>query len=73
MSILGGEVRLVTWNIGTMMSKTMKLADVMRRRTEDIVCLKETKWKGGKTTKLGEGYKLFYLGGDGTRNVVGII
>ena len=35
--------------------------------------VQETKWKDSKANELGNGFKLFYIGGDGMRNGVGII
>ena len=69
----GRGIRLATWNIGTLTSKTMELVDVMRRRKINIACLQETKWRGGKARELEEGYKLLYSGSDGTRNGVAIV
>ena len=50
-----------------------ELADMMERRNVDILCLKETKWKGSKARKIGGGCKLFYNGADGRKNGIGIV
>lgn len=41
-------VRLTTWNIDTLMGKTMKLVDVTHRRKIDVACLQEMKWREEK-------------------------
>ena len=46
---------------------------MMERRNVDILCLKETKWKGSKARKIGGGCKLFYNGADGRKNGIGIV
>jgi hypothetical protein len=38
----------------------MEDVDLMERRKIHIMFLQETKWKGKKANKLGNGYKLFY-------------
>lgn len=39
----------MTLNVGTMISKRRKLADMMVGRKVDILSLQETRWKGNKT------------------------
>lgn len=69
-------LRVATLNIGTLTGKDREIADMMQRRNIDILCLQETRWKGGKSggkaTNLGEGYKLYYSGGLKPQNGVGI-
>ena len=50
-----------------------ELADIVERRNVDILWLQETKWKRSKARNIGGGCKLFYNGGDGKRNGVGIV
>jgi hypothetical protein len=50
------ECRVGTLNIGTMTGKGRALADIMKRRRVDAMCVQETKWAGNKTKELGEGY-----------------
>uniref|UniRef100_A0A3B3BNZ8 Endonuclease/exonuclease/phosphatase domain-containing protein n=1 Tax=Oryzias melastigma TaxID=30732 RepID=A0A3B3BNZ8_ORYME len=66
-------LRVGTLNVGTMTGKGRELVDMMQRRKVDILCVQETRWKGSKARSLGAGFKLFYHGGDGKRNGVGVI
>ncbi|KAK3556519.1 hypothetical protein QTP70_008285 [Hemibagrus guttatus] len=45
----------------------------MERRKVDILCVKETRWKGSKAHSIGAGFKLFYYGVDSKRNGVGVV
>ena len=45
----------------------------MQRKMLEVLCVQETRWKGGRARKLGGGYKLLHTGGDGRSNGVGII
>ncbi|XP_051778751.1 craniofacial development protein 2-like [Erpetoichthys calabaricus] len=56
-----------------MTGKGRELADMMERRKADILCVQETKWKGSEARWIRGGFKLFYHGVDGRRNVVGVI
>ena len=67
------KIRLITWNLGTLTSKSRELVDIMKRRKINIACLQETKWKGDKAKEIGEGYKLYFIGKERNRNGVGII
>ncbi|KAK3513822.1 hypothetical protein QTP70_028862, partial [Hemibagrus guttatus] len=53
--------------------KGRELADMMERRKVDILCVQETRWKGGKARSIGAGFKLFYYGVDSKRNGVGVV
>ncbi|VDO95796.1 unnamed protein product [Heligmosomoides polygyrus] len=44
----------------------------MKQRRIRVLCLQETRWKGAKARKIGEGVKLYYNGEDTKRNGVGI-
>ena len=46
---------------------------VIERRNVDILCLQETKWKENKARNIGGGCKIFYNGGDGRKNGIGIV
>ncbi|EYC20116.1 hypothetical protein Y032_0023g878 [Ancylostoma ceylanicum] len=52
-------VRVGSLNIGTLNGKSRELADLMKRRRVDILCLQEAKWKGAKAKVIGDGIKLF--------------
>ncbi|KAI5618310.1 hypothetical protein C0J50_22292 [Silurus asotus] len=67
------EVRVGTLNVGTMTGRGREIADMMERRKVDMLCVQETKWKGSKARNIGGGFKLFYHGVDGKRNIVGVI
>ena len=66
-------VRVGNLNIGAMIGRGRELADLMERRNEDILCLKETKWKGSKARNIAGGCKLFYNGANGRRNGIKIV
>ena len=68
------RIRIGQLNIGTMTGRGRELADLMRARKVDILCVQETRWKGNKAKELGDGYKLFYSGANEQgRNGVGIV
>ena len=54
-----------------MTGRGRELADLMKQRNIDILCLQETKWKGSEARNIGDGCKLFYNGGDGRKNGIG--
>ena len=67
------NLKVGTLNVGTMTGKGREIADVMERRDVDVLCVRETRWKGAKARCIGGGYKLWYFGNDNTRNGVNII
>ncbi|XP_046976367.1 craniofacial development protein 2-like [Vanessa cardui] len=67
------QVRIATWNIGSMNVRSIELIDILERRHINICCVQETRWKGAKSLNIGKGYKLIYNGKDDTKNGVGII
>ena len=69
----GKTIRIATLNVGSMTGRGQEVVDFMERRKINIMCVHETKWKGSKARELRNGFKLFYIGEDGRRNVVGII
>ena len=42
------KLRVAALNVGTMTGKRREVADLMERRGVDILCVQETRWKGGK-------------------------
>ena len=62
-----------TLSTGTMTGRGRELADMMERKNVDILCLKETKWKGSKARNIGGGCKIFYNGADERKNGIGIV
>ena len=66
-------IRVGTLNLGTMTGRGRELEDMMEQRNVDILCLRETKWKGSKASNIRGGCKLFYNGADGRKNEIGIL
>ena len=56
-----------------MTGRERELADLMKQKNVNILCLQETKWKGSKARDIGGGCKLFYNGADGRKNGIGIV
>uniref|UniRef100_A0A8D8SH78 Craniofacial development protein 2 n=2 Tax=Cacopsylla melanoneura TaxID=428564 RepID=A0A8D8SH78_9HEMI len=68
------NLRVGTLNVGSMTGRGRELADMMRRRRVQILCVQETRWKGNKARELGDGFKLIYSGANSSgRNGVGIV
>ena len=68
------EIRVGTLNVGTMTGKGRALADMMKIRRVDILCVQETRWKGNKAKDLGDGFKFIYSGANiQGRNGVGVV
>lgn len=68
------DLRVGTLNIGTMTGKGRAIADLMRTRKVDVLCVQDTRWTGDKAKELGDGYKLIYSGANKEgRNGLGII
>ena len=59
--------------MGTMEGKAMEVVEMMKRRKMEVLCVQETKWKGGRARKMAEGYKMLHAQGYGRSNGVGII
>ncbi|XP_046862544.1 uncharacterized protein LOC124456042 [Xenia sp. Carnegie-2017] len=70
------NLRVVTLNIRTLTGKSREIADMMKRRRIDILCIQETRWTGGKSggkaRNIGESYKLYYSGGGKPKNGLAI-
>ena len=67
-------IRVGTLNVGSMTGRGREVADMMKRRRVDILCVQETRWKGEKARELGDGYKLYFSGANKEgRNGVGIV
>nr|CDJ94278.1 Endonuclease exonuclease phosphatase domain containing protein [Haemonchus contortus] len=65
-------VRIETLNVGSLTEKSREVADLMKRRNIQVLCLQETRWKGAKAKEIGEGVKLYYNGDDIKPNGVAI-
>ena len=67
-------MRVGTLIVGTMTGKVRAVAEQMRTRKVDILCVQDTRWTGDKSKELGDGYKFIYSGASKEgRNGVGII
>ena len=66
------KVRLASWNIGSLSSKSMELVKSLCRRKISIACVQETKWVGAKAREI-DGYKLWYSGSTKAKNGVAIL
>eukprot|EP00794_Sanderia_malayensis_P005764 gene5764-6467_t len=67
------KVVIGTLNVGAMTGRRREVVDQMQRKAMDILCVQETRWKGEKAREMGDGYKLYYVGGDGKKNGVGVL
>ena len=66
--------RVCQINMRSMTGRGRKVADLMRRRNVDVLCVQETRWKGNKAKELEDGYKIFYCGANAQgQNGIGII
>jgi len=61
-----------SWNIGTLMGKSIELVKVLHRHKISIACMPKTKWVGEKAKEI-DGYKLWYSGLNRAKNGVGIL
>lgn len=68
----GFRLRVGSWNIGSLLEKSIEPVKILRKRCISIACLKETKWVGTKA-RVVEGYKVWYSGSIRNRNGLGIL
>ena len=66
------EVKIATLNIGSMNGRSGQIAQLMIKKSLQVLCVQETKWKRSKAREIGAGYKLYYHGEDSKRNGIGI-
>ncbi|XP_068215887.1 uncharacterized protein [Palaemon carinicauda] len=52
--------RICQLNVGTMTGRGREVADWMREKKIDVMCVQETRWKGNKAKEMGDGYKLWH-------------
>ena len=50
------SLKFGTLNVGTITRKSRELADILKRRKVDILCMQETRWKGRRARNIGGGY-----------------
>lgn len=68
------KMRFGTLNVGSMTGRGRAIADLMKERKVDVLCVQETRWTGNKAKELGDGFKLIYGGANNEkRNGIGII
>ena len=48
----GSELRLGSWNIGSLSKKSIELVKILRDRKVDIVCLQETRWASTRVQEI---------------------
>ena len=51
------NVRLASWNIGSLTGKSIELVRILHRRRISIACVQETRWVGAKAKEI-DGFKL---------------
>ncbi|WMV47915.1 hypothetical protein MTR67_041300 [Solanum verrucosum] len=66
------NVRVGSWNIGSLTGKSIELVKILKKRKINIACVQETRWVGAKARDI-DGFKLWYSGGSRDRNGVGIL
>ena len=67
------KVKIATLNVGNMIGRSGEIAQLIRKKSLQVVCVQETKLKGSKAREIGAGYKLYYHGEESKRNGIGII
>ncbi|KAG5612532.1 hypothetical protein H5410_023813 [Solanum commersonii] len=66
------NLRVGSWNIGSLTGKSIELVKILKKRKINIVCVHETRWVGAKA-RVVDGFKLWYSRGSRDRNGVGIL
>ncbi|XP_064081971.1 uncharacterized protein LOC135198330 [Macrobrachium nipponense] len=67
-------IRIGQLYIGSMKGNGRELAELMRIKRVDILCVQESRWKSKKAKELWDGYKLIYSGANEQgRNVIGVV
>jgi exonuclease III len=71
----GGEIKVCTVNVGTMVGKGREVLDMLHRRKVYVCCVQEVRYKGSGATTVGGGeekYKFWYIRNKDGRGGVGI-
>ncbi|XP_071740687.1 uncharacterized protein [Rutidosis leptorrhynchoides] len=66
------KIRVESWNVGSLTSKSLELVNTPLKSKVDILCVQVTRWRGQEAVVI-EDYKLWYAGFSIARNGVGII
>jgi exonuclease III len=63
-----------TWNVWSLTGKLQEVVDTMIRRSVNILCVQETKWRRQKAKEVNDtSFKLWYTWNTSTKNGVGIV
>ncbi|XP_071704906.1 uncharacterized protein [Rutidosis leptorrhynchoides] len=65
------RIRVGSWNVGTLTSKSRELVDTLLKSRVDILCVQETRWRGEEAVDIDD-YRLWFSGSRVARNGVGI-
>ncbi|XP_071705087.1 uncharacterized protein [Rutidosis leptorrhynchoides] len=65
------RIRVGSWNVGTLTSKSRELVDTLLKSKVDILCVQETRWRGEEAVDIDD-YRLWFSGSRVARNGVGI-
>jgi hypothetical protein len=71
-----GELRVASWNVGTMSGRSLEVTDALSRRRVQICCVQESRWKGEGARTIGPDqarYKFFWKGRQEGLGGVGIL
>ncbi|XP_071697219.1 uncharacterized protein [Rutidosis leptorrhynchoides] len=65
------KIRVGSWNVGSLTSKSLELVDTLLKSKVDILCVQETRWRGQEAVIIDD-YKWWFVGSSVARNGVGI-
>ena len=65
------NVKIGSWNVGSMTGRGRELVEVCKKSNIGILCEQETKWTGKSARELGEGLKILHCGEKSSRIGVG--
>ena len=54
--------KLASLKVGSMTGRSGEIVQLMRKKSLQVLCVQETKWKGSHAREIGAGYKLYYHG-----------
>ena len=70
------DMKIASWNIGTMRGRSSEIVETIARRNIDICCVQEVRWRGASAryiTGKDSRYKFFWRGNDQGTNGVGVL
>ena len=68
--------RLSSWNVGTMRGRSSEIVETLTRRSIDICCIQESRWRGASARMISgknSRYKFFWVGNDDGTGGVGFL